>query len=209
MLRRNKRKLVSNVSNIDILLEINKLKAEKELIEKENIEVTKVLDAKRKSIDLDYKSYEIIENEHFSKIEKANNEYVTLLNDIDNKNKELEGINERTASLLSLEEKLNKTIPILEDKKNKLEIETTDVINRLNLNKKNSEIYLSNLTEKIGEERKIYEKLSEKVGNIKREYKKTMELINLENNVLGKRQRDLQIYEARLRKKYPNDKIII
>jgi len=209
MLRRNKRKLVSNVSNIDILLEINKLKAEKELIEKENIEVTKVLDAKRKSIDLDYKSYEIIENEHFSKIEKANNEYVTLLNDIDNKNKELEGINERTASLLSLEEKLNKTIPILEDKKNKLEIETTDVINRLNLNKKNSEIYLSNLTEKIEEERKIYEKLSEKVGNIKREYKKTMELINLENNVLGKRQRDLQIYEARLRKKYPNDKIII
>jgi len=209
MLRRNKRKLVSNVSNIDILLEINKLKAEKELIEKENIEVTKVLDAKRKSIDLDYKSYEIIENEHFSKIEKANNEYVILLNDIDNKNKELEGINERTASLLSLEEKLNKTIPILEDKKNKLEIETTDVINRLNLNKKNSEIYLSNLTEKIEEERKIYEKLSEKVGNIKREYKKTMELINLENNVLGKRQRDLQIYEARLRKKYPNDKIII
>lgn len=208
MLRRKRNKILI-VSNVDELLEINKLRSQREIIEKENIEVTKALEEKRKSLGFDYKSCDRIEKEHYDKLDKTNTEYIDLLNAIDEKNTELDGINYRIIDLLKIEQKLNNIIPELLKEKQKLEVELKDAVDNLNFNKNNSEVYLSNIRKNIDDERRIHKDLMEKIGKAKAELRITMDLIKEENAVLGKRQRDLEIYEARLRKKYPNDKIIL
>lgn len=209
MLRRFKNQQKLNIQSVDGLLELNKLIAKREQIEKENVEATLVIEANRNSLELHHKSLEIIEKEHFNKVSVAKKEYITVVNAIDDKNKELHSIEEMVNNLTSTKELLNQAIPRLLEAKQKLDLEIEKTTENLNLNKKNSEIYLENIRNVIEEDKKIHKDLSEKVSKLKTELRITSDLIKEENIVLGKRQKDLQIYEIRLRKQYPNETIIL
>lgn len=200
------RKFISPTEEID---KINKLKIERELKELENKEIIGGLEENRLNLSKLISSFKEIEKEHYNRIDKANAEYAELLNAIDEKNKELDGLNYRIIDLLKIEQRLNNIIPELSNEKQRLEIELKDTVDRLNFNKNNSEIYLSNIRKNIDDERITHKDLIEKIGKAKAELRTTIDLIKEENAVLSKRQRDLEIYEVRLKKKYPNDKITL
>lgn len=189
--------------------ELAKLKVEKEILARENRESAQALDAKRKSLNLDYKSCQKIEKEHFAKIEKLQNEYNLLFNKVQDKNEEYIKLAQSISSLNNLKQELEKQIPVLENNKLQLEKDIYEKTEKNNVDKKNSEVYLSGIRKKIDEEATLYNELNQKLILAKEELRETIEKTNEENRILSFKQRDLEIYEARLRKKYPNDTIIL
>jgi chromosome segregation ATPase len=208
--RRVNKKKILHISHIDISpleaspLIVAELKKQKELLERDNREASKSLDSKRRSLNLDYKSCEKIEKEHFAKIDKARNEYLDIVDKFDIKNGELININNQVSSLIMLRQDLLSVIPELKQDKIKLEKEIYETIERYNNDKKNSEIYLNRVREKIEESNKEFNVLDEKLTVAKAELKEITEKNTLENKILARRHNDLEIYERRIRKQNPN-----
>jgi hypothetical protein len=210
--RVNKNKIL-NISQNDIsplaIVELAELKKNKEILERDNCEAAKSLEAKRRSLNLDYKSCQKIEKEHFDKIDKAREEYLDLVDKYDKKNEELINLNANVSSLVVLKQDLLLLIPKLEKTKLELEKEIYETTEKYNQDKKNSELYLNNLREKIEKENKVFNELDEKLTIAMAEFKEITEKNTIENKLLARRQNDLDIYENRLRKKYPTEIIIL
>lgn len=210
--RVNKNKIL-NISQNDIsplvFAELAELKKNKEILERDNCEAAKSLEAKRRSLNLDYKSCQKIEKEHFDKIDKAREEYLDLVDKYDKKNEELINLNANVSSLVVLKQDLLLLIPKLEKTKLELEKEIYETTEKYNQDKKNSELYLNNLREKIEKENKVFNELDEKLTIAMAEFKEITEKNTIENKLLARRQNDLDIYENRLRKKYPTEIIIL
>lgn len=203
---RNQIQFVSPTEEID---KINKIRIERELKEAENKELVVGLNENRKSLFKLESSFKEIEKEHENKIEKSKNEYLSILKEIDLKSSELRAINEKIFSLLNIENDLLNSIPSLEKRKNKLEDEIKRKTEDYNKDKNNSEIYLTFLSKEISENDKKLKELKNNLNNTQIDFDKLIKKINNENEVLSKRQRDLEIHEVRLKKKYPEVKIIL
>jgi chromosome segregation ATPase len=186
-----------------------KLRIERQQLEKENVEITKTLDEKRKSLNLDHNAFDKIEKEHLARVEELQNKIVDLINLVDNKSAEHKNISLVVSDLRGVFDKLKVSIPELKDKKGKLEVEFKDLVDKFNTEKANGEVYLSALRDKSDKTFIELSGLEKSVDEAKKELKSTLEKIDEENKVLSVRKKDLEIYEARLRKKYPNDKIIL
>lgn len=207
MLRTNKLKpFISHTEEQD---KINKLRITRELLERENVEITKVLNDKRKNSGLDYKACKRIEDEHFSKVDETDNKYLVLIEQLNEKNKELEASQARLNNIVETETYLFSKIPLLENYKIQLDKEIQETAEKFNQDKENSEIYLSNIRERIDKRHKEFKELSEELSRARKEFNQLIEDTQLENKVLSTRKKDLEIYELRLRKKYPNDNIIL
>jgi chromosome segregation ATPase len=194
-----------SISNLDIA----NLKIQKELLNRENTELSASLDAKRKSLGLDYKSCQKIEKEHFDKVNKLRNEYLDLVSLYDSKSLELMRVNESVCSLRGSIQCLTADIESLNKDKEKLAIEIEETTYNNNVDKKNSETYLSNLRELIASLNNEYLDISNKLLIAKQELSKTLESTQLENKLIARRQKDIDIYEARFRGKYPNKTVIL
>ena len=204
-----RKKKQDNSSLVEEQLAINELMSEKEKLQKENRELNKVLGEKRRASGIDYQACVIIEKEHFAKVDALKDEYVDIINLVDDKNEELSASNNNTSHLTKIVEDLKKEIPKLKEDKKKLEEEKQSILISLNTNKVNSEQYLTNIRESIDKKHREHRELSEELKVLRKEFAELSEKTKLENEVLAKRNRDLEIYEARLRRKYPNDKIIL
>lgn len=209
MLRRNKNRLKPFVSPTEEIDKINKLKIERELKEEENKSLILSLEENRKLLYKLISSFSKIEKEHQDKLEQASKEYLSVIKAIDLKNNELSTLNTLVNNLKEKEIKLSSVIITLEENKINLEDEINKKIKNLNLDKNNSEIYLSSLRDKIEIGNKEYNEISEKLSKAKEELRKTIEEINTENTVLAVRKKDIEIYENRLKTKYSGEKIIL
>jgi hypothetical protein len=206
--RRNpKKKIKTNdilIENKDLAKDLAMAKMEKEQLKRDNIAAAKSLELKRKSLGLDYKACEKIEKEHFSKVEKLQDKKLKLLLEVEDKKTELENLNISITSAFNLKNELVKSIPSLEDKKLKLENEIKETTEEYNRNKSNSEIYLSNIRNQIDIYHKELAILDSKLLSARKELKDLLEKTDLENKILHKRHKDLEIYEMRIRSKNPN-----
>jgi chromosome segregation ATPase len=209
MLRRNRNKLKPFVSPTEEIDKINKIKIERELKEEENKNLVLGLEENRERLSNLVGSFEVIEKEHQNRLAESEKQYFSIIDAINNKNKELSTLNSLICNLKEKESELLARIPILESDKFKLEDEIYEKTSNFNQDKNNSEIYLTSLREKINEENKVYNEVSEKLVIAREDLRLTIESINNENGILSTRKKDMDIYESRLRKKYPNDKIIL
>lgn len=207
MLRTNK--LKPFISHTDEQDKINKLRITRELLERENVEITKVLNDKRKNSGLDYKACQRIEDEHFSKVDEADNKYLVLIEQLNEKNKELEASKQQYNNIIESEAYLKGVIPSLKKAKAKLEEEIKETAEKFNQDKENSEIYLSNIRERIDKRHKEFKELSDELSQARKEFNQLIEDTQLENKVLSTRKRDMEIYEARFRAKNPDKTIIL
>lgn len=209
MLRRNRNKLKPFVSPTEEIDKINKIKIERELKEEENRLLVLGIEENRKKLSDLVASFEKVEKEHKNKLDESEKQYFSIIDAINNKNKELSTLNSLICNLKEKESELLSRIPILESEKIKLEDEIYEKTTNFNQDKNNSEIYLASLREKIDEENKMYNEISEKLTIAKEDLRLTIEKINDENGVLSTRKRDLEIYETRLKTKYPEEVIIL
>lgn len=209
MLRRNRNKLKPFVSPTEEIDKINKIKIERELKQEENRLLVLGIEENGKKLSDLVESFKKIEKEHQDRLNESEKQYFSIIDAINNKNKELSTLNKLICNLKEKESELLTRIPILESDKSKLEDEIYEKTTNFNQDKNNSEIYLTSLREKINEENKVYNEVSEKLVIAREDLRLTIESINNENGILSTRKKDMDIYESRLRKKYPNDKIIL
>jgi len=207
--RVNKNKIISKSDTKDEVLLIAELRKEKELLNRANNELSASLDSKRKSLNLDYKTCKKIEDEHFAKIDKAQEEYFSLVAKVSEKNKEFKDFNTMISNLSQLKTSLEQTIPKLEETKLKLSEEIESMTYSHNIDKKNSEAYINNLREQISELNNEYLSISGKLLIAKDELKATFDRTLEENKLIARRQRDIDIYEARFRAKNKDKTIIL
>lgn len=189
--------------------EIAKLRIEKELIERDNVEAAKALEEKRKSLGLDFKGFKKLEEEHRIEIDKLVAKKLDLedvVNELDNREKvlrfQINGLIDQNESLSTM---------IMQKEARKTEIDqafkvdmdkyaSLREINQNALNKQREE--LLNLGTRISIAEGALERIKTEFDEM---HQKAME----ETKILGIRQKDLEIYERRLRKKYPKDTITI
>jgi len=202
----NLKHFVSPTEEID---KINKLKIERELKELENSDIIKGLEENRLNLSKLISYFKEIEEENNERIEKAQNEFLTILSAIDLKASEFRTLDDKVFSLLNTEDELLRSIPILENKKVKLEKEIEEKISNYNVDKNNSELYLRTLSGDIEKNTNKLNKLKEELKNTQNNFDELIDKINKENEVLSVKQKDVEIYETRLRVKYPDAKIIL
>ena len=186
-----------------------KLRIERKQLEKENIEITKTLDEKRKSLSLYRNAFDKIEKERLLNVEELKNKAADLTNKINDKNSEYKNISDIVSGFVASEQSLKISISSLEDKKIKLEREVKESTEKFNLDKSNSDTYIVSLREKSDKLFAEVSDLEKSLDEAKKDLKSVLERVAEENRVLSIRKKDLEIYEARLRKKYPEDKIIL
>jgi len=209
MLRRNRNKLKQFVSPTEEIDKINKIKIERELKEEENRLLVLGAEENRKKLSALAESFKEIEKEHQKRLDESESQYFSIIDSINNKNKEFSTLNSLICNLKEKESELLTRIPVLESEKSKLENEIYEKTFNYNQDKNNSEIYLALLREKIDKENKVYNEISEKLVVTEEKLKNTIEKINNENGVLSTRKKDLEIYETRLKTKYPEEVIIL
>jgi len=186
-----------------------KLRIERKQLEKENIEITKTLDEKRKSLSLYRNAFDKIEKERLLNVEELKNKAADLTNKINDKNSEYKNISDIVSGFVASEQSLKISISSLEDKKIKLEREVKESTEKFNLDKSNSDTYIVSLREKSDKLFAEVSDLEKSLDEAKKDLKSVLERVAEENRVLSIRKKDLEIYEARLIKKYPEDKIIL
>jgi chromosome segregation ATPase len=186
-----------------------KLRIERKQLEKENVEVTKTLDEKRKSLSLIYNDFDKVEKEHLLNVEELKNKAADLTNKINDKNSEFRNISDIVSNFVANEQDLKTSISSLKDIKGKLEAEVKDSTEKFNLDKNNSEVYIVSLRDKSDKLFIEVSGLEKTLDEAKKELNSVLERVAEENRVLSIRKKDLEIYEARLRKKYPSNTIIL
>ena len=185
-----------------------KIKQETELAEKQNREVSESLAEKRKLDTLSYKDCKKIEEEHIEEVEKLENEKVSLLVDIEKKQDEYNKLNSLISNFNNNVTFLEGKIPNLKKelkylKENK-EFETLE----FNKTKFEHETILLGLAEEAKKQQDILIDIDNKLTSSRQALKETIEKINEENRLMSIRRKDLEIYEKRLRVKYPDDVIL-
>jgi uncharacterized phage infection (PIP) family protein YhgE len=185
------------------------LKIENEKLEKQNKELAEAVSEKMKRLQFDLSDYKKIEQEHFNKVENLTNQAVELISKVEEKQELFNKLNNNISILQEKE-------PILKDDINKTGINLTKLEDKLlketeefNKKKFNNEEFIKVLDKKIKEKQSELSKFDSDLEKCKKEFDDTLEKINEENRILSKKQRDLEIYELRLRKKYPNETIIL
>jgi chromosome segregation ATPase len=208
-MRRNRNKLKPFVSPTEEIDKINKLKITTEILERNNRELVKAIDEKEKKILLYAGACEKIEAEHLKKVEKLKKqeEFLKVISE----NLVLRESDLRNRILEYEEEKkdISESIEVLKIRKLRIDEEITDTAKRFNIRKTEKEEILKELTDKIYDVRVELDETMKKLETAKKEFEITVENTNRENKILSIKQRDIEIYEDRLRKKYPNDLIIL
>jgi len=209
MLRRTRNRLKPFVSPTEELDKINNIKIERELNEEENKALVKGLEENRKNLSDLMESFKKVEKEHQERIDKSENYYFSIIDSINKKNNELTTLNSLICNLIEKEKDLSSSITILTENKSKLDKEIATKTEDFNRDKYNSEIYLSSLRDSINNANNEYNDINEKLVIAKEDLRLTIEKINNENGVLSTRKKDLEIYETRLKTKYPEEVIIL
>ena len=154
-------------------------------------------------------SCEIIQKEHIENLEKLQNEHAILFNNVEDKKEEYRSLNGSISNSQKVKIKLDEIIPKFEKSKKQLEKDIDVLKENHATTKGNCEAELTVIRQKTEDSKVIYNDVIKQMKVEKKELVDLIEKNNMENKVLAQRQKDLQIYAARLHKKYPNEKIII
>jgi hypothetical protein len=187
----------------------NKLLAEIEALEKQKIELVGTVKQLREEVFVHGGDYRQITDERIGVVNKLDEKFISLkdANEQLEEKKKVESIHFN--SLLQANKKLEEKIQEGEEREELLntELNTLRTLSEtLRLSKEGYE------NEKRLELRKILVELGEAKEDlraIQKEAKKETERILEENRLLAVKRDDLEIYESRLRKKYPDDKLIL
>jgi hypothetical protein len=189
--------------------EENKLLAEIEPLKKEKRELVETIKQLRKEVSVHGEYYRKITDERIEEVNKLDEKFISLkeLNEqLEEKNK-IQSV--QNNNLQQANKKLEEKILEGEEREKllNLELETLKALSQtIRLSKEDYE------DEKRIELRKILIELNEareELRTIKKDAKQEMDRVVEENRLLGVRRNDLEIYESRMRKKYPNEKFIL
>jgi len=212
--RVNKNKLLKNNSLEDkkIIIEnyndsIAKLKIEEEKMIRKNNDLSFSITEKNKRISEFLGIKKNIERIHSENVDIFKKELKDLKKKIEFNKNHLDTL-ERFIPIKELkEESLINSISELEDKKLKLQKEIKDIVENYNREKILADNRLLETLNKLAEAQNELSRLREDIESAKEVLNNFTEKAVIENKILSRRQKDLGIYEKRLRNRYP-DKII-
>ena len=186
-----------------------KLLKELEPLRKEHFELSATLTDLRKCIVVDKGDYKLIEAERLNIIEELDYKVISLRLEFEEKQNAVKGlVNENNGLQTSIQngekelekQKLIKTE--LQNEITKYSASLDDIKLALEKVKDEKRILISQLSEEASEKRK-------ELSQMRKEYEeKRFELLR-ETRLLSIKRSDLEIYEARMRKKYPNESFIL
>jgi chromosome segregation ATPase len=187
----------------------NKLLQEIEPLTKEHLELSKSLNDLRKCIMVDQGDYKLIESERLNQIEELENKVVSLRIELEEKQDTVRNLSNKSNSLQNSIindtkqiEKLKQIDNDLKEEIIKLSGEVEEI--KLSLQEKTDEkrIQIRDLTREVGEKQVELE-------SMRKEYEEKRFEILKEERLLSIKRSDLEIYEARMRKKYPNEAFVL
>lgn len=187
----------------------NKLKAEIEVFETQRKELTDTLTDLRKCIMADKGDYGTTEYERISKIEEMDSQIAKLTNSLEETESTLKGKIQSCDNLSIKSQALQNQIE--KQLKQKAEVDeeldkTNKSLDKLKLvRQEEEEKRRVRLAELIMETKE----LSKKLDALRQEYETKRIHILAEERRLSIKRSDLEIYEARMRKKYPNETFVL
>ena len=186
-----------------------KLKIEVEVLETQRKELVEALTDLRKCIMVDKGDYGTTEAERIFKIEDLDNAVAKLKVELETKQGELKNATQTHNSLTVTSQALENQIEKLKNKKTDIEEElqkTTDSLDKFKISRQEEEekkrVKSAELTMEIAE-------LSKKLSVLNQEYETKRIHILAEERRISIRRSDLEIYEARLKRKFPNETFVL
>jgi len=187
----------------------NKLLSEIEILTTQRNDLVSVISGIRKEVEVHGGDYAEITKERIKVTDELDEKFITLKEATDEKSQIqanlFKTINNLQNSIKELEEKEEKKKETKKQLSNEIE-KLVSVTNELKINKQNE----------VEEKRLILKGLLDDLSETKkelREHRKEMhdkkEEILKEERLLGIKRSDLEIYEARMRKKYPHEVFIL
>ena len=186
-----------------------KLKIEVEVLETQRKELVEALTDLRKCIMADKGDYGTTEAERIFKIEDLDNEVVKLTVQVQEKQGTLKGVTNTHNSLTISSKALENQIEKLSKKKTDIEEElqkTSDSLDKVKIIRQEEE---EKRRVKVAELIMEIDELSKKLGVLNQEYETKRIHILTEERRISIRRSDLEIYEARLKRKFPNENFVL
>ena len=185
------------------------LRQEEEILKRSVAEKSESLSDLRSRILSVNPDYEIVEKEHIAEVEEYQEKKTSLLESIENEQVAVLSVMEERNGLSRTKEKLEKEILVLteNDRKIKAGIET----GLPELEQLKSDIQKARV-EKARTIRDLDEEIGKKAETLKaimEDSEKRLKTVEKEERLLSIKKRDLEIYEVRLRKKYPRENIVV
>jgi hypothetical protein len=194
---------------IELEMKKNNLLIQNEILTKQNVDLALSHTELIKKSGFDPKNYLIIEREHFEVMDKIQKEFVSLEINRQDTEKKLNKMLIDFNDLSNLIIEYKKEEKIFREENKRLSIELKEITNSLNHKKfENDNLRIEITNDRVKFEAEINEKKSE-LKRLKHGIEIEREQIKKDNHLLGVKMKDVAIYEARLRKKYPNENIIV
>ena len=186
-----------------------KLKTEIEVLEVQRRELSETLTDLRKCIMADKGDYGTYEAERIFRIEDLDEQVVKSKNELEEKQTELEALvqnmNEITLSSQSLRKEIEKQSKTKEELESEIE-KCTNILDKLKILRQNEE---EARRTKLSQLKKDIETDSKKLDDIRVEYETKRIHILAEERRISIRRSDLEIYEARLKRKYSGEIFVL
>jgi len=194
---------------MEMELQKAKLHSQIEQLEAQRNELSSTLSDLRRCIMVDKGDYKLLEVERINIIEKLDEQLIELKLEIEEKQKTSNGLTATSNNFRRLieqsekrKEKLTKEIILLQNDKH----QQTEILNNLKIQTQKEE---TERREVIVNLQKQIDEMQNKLNEISSNYEEKRFNILKESRQLTIRRADLEIYEMRLRKKYPNETLIL
>jgi chromosome segregation ATPase len=187
----------------------SKLLSEIEVFENRKRELVETLDKIRKEVSVHGGDYDEITKQRIDVIDDLDEKFVSLQLETKDKEDKKELLSKTINNLLNSISEFTKEEENKKNIKNMLnsEIETLkSTLNEIKLQKNEEETKKRKLLDEITTE--LHDK-KEELRRVKKESEEAKNYILKEERLLSIKRSDLEIYEARMRKKYPNDAFIL
>lgn len=193
----------------DLELEINQLFIQKEKLQQNIVELSNSNTDLLKKPFIIVEEYKEIKKEKLQELEKEKKEIKTIKKNKEKIQEEYNRLLENNKLLSILVKEKEKYNEILLKTQKELEKERDEIIIQINKEKQKVNQIIIDFVKKEAEYTKEIKKKEIELNKLKEEIKEEREKIHQDNKLLTIRQNDLYIFEKRLQKKYPNEKIII
>ena len=194
---------------MEMEVEKNKLHSEIERLQKEHNELTSTLSDLRKCILVDKGDYKLIEAERIAKIEGLDEKLIDVKVELEEKQNSVKNLVNSSNSLQQIIEILKKGAEKEGEKKKDLQTEIDSLVISLNQIKiafQNEETEKRDLIRSLNAE--IDEK-KEELRVMREEYEAKRFEILKDERLLSIKRSDLEIYEMRMKKKYPSETFVL
>jgi chromosome segregation ATPase len=187
----------------------NKLLADIETLMIEKRELVSTIKDLRKEVTVHGGDYDEITKERIKVTDELDEKHITL--QIENEEKSIERselfktISNLQTSIKEFEEKEKKQKETKETLSDEI-IKLNSILDELKLDKQNEEKEKSKLLKKITED---LNKAKDELRQVKKETDKNKDNIMKEERLLSIKRSDLEIYEKRMRKKYPKESFVL